>query len=422
MRRFIVGLLVLAVAGIFHSVAVCREAESFPGQTMLIAHRGASDVAPENTVIAVEKAFDLGADAVEIDIWLSRDGHPVVFHDSTTDRITGIKRKIKELTLAEIQRLDGGKWKGKEFSGERIPTLDQVLEVRPDGKVIVIEIKDTDPAIVEALVSSLLRTETDPDSAMIISSDYETLKSAKKTLPEYSAYLLQGYDIRPYAENPTLEEIMARCEAANLDGISFGRTWPIDGALVKRINDAGMKTYVWTVNSRAEARGLMRAGITGITSDRVEMIMQVRNEVEGKGVHQLSLQDRMEDFHYVLPEGIKLKRLLLVWFLFVGVLLIVFKTLIGSDRMCGALRAGLVFTVLFVVYCFFGSWLATTPLGVVLAYLACTAVSFAIVYYTYSIKLKLRIMFASSLPLLAVFIHVLVTLVLGTVIGAVLRI
>src|SRR5262245_65624278 len=94
----------------------------------IIAHRGASHDAPENTLAAVRLAWEQGADAVEVDVQLSKDGKLVVIHDDNTKRSGGFARKVRAQTLDELRRLDVGRWKGKRWAGEKIPTLDVVLE------------------------------------------------------------------------------------------------------------------------------------------------------------------------------------------------------------------------------------------------------------------------------------------------------
>ena len=100
----------------------------------IIAHRGASHDAPENTLESVRLGWEQGADAVEVDVYLSKDGHIVVHHDDTTKKLAGVDRKVVAQTLAELQRLDVGAWKGAKWKGVRIPRLDDVLASIPEGR------------------------------------------------------------------------------------------------------------------------------------------------------------------------------------------------------------------------------------------------------------------------------------------------
>jgi len=115
----------------------------------IIAHRGASHDAPENTLAAVRLAWQQEADAVEVDVQLSKDGKLVVIHDDNTKRSGGFARKVGAQTLDELRRLDVGRWKGKMWSGEKIPTLAAVLATVPDCKRLFVEFKCGDEGIPE---------------------------------------------------------------------------------------------------------------------------------------------------------------------------------------------------------------------------------------------------------------------------------
>jgi Glycerophosphoryl diester phosphodiesterase family len=120
----------------------------------IIAHRGASADAPENTLPAMKLAWEQGADAVELDMYLSKDGRIVVFHDTTTKRFDGRERKVAHLTLEEMRGLNVGAWKGEKWAGERVPDLVEILNTIPAGKRAVLEIK-CGPEIVPELARVL---------------------------------------------------------------------------------------------------------------------------------------------------------------------------------------------------------------------------------------------------------------------------
>ena len=111
------------------------------GRPLVVAHRGASHDAPENTMRAFDRAWDLGADGIEGDFRLSKDGHIVAMHDADTMRVTGgsANLNVASSTLAELRGLDVGKWKGERFSGERIPTFAEIIKSVPIGKKFFIE-------------------------------------------------------------------------------------------------------------------------------------------------------------------------------------------------------------------------------------------------------------------------------------------
>lgn len=108
----------------------------------ILAHRGFSTKAPENTFAAFKKALDLGVGGIELDIQMSKDGHLIVIHDEKVDRTTDGKGFIKDLILENIKNLDAGSWFGEEFAGERVPVLEEVLELIGDRDFLVnIELK-----------------------------------------------------------------------------------------------------------------------------------------------------------------------------------------------------------------------------------------------------------------------------------------
>ncbi len=107
----------------------------------IIGHRGASHDAPENTLASFRLGWAQGADANELDLRLTRDGQIAVIHDATTRRIAGLERPVAAQTLAELQALDAGSWKGAAWAGEQIPALAEVLATVPDGKRLYLEIK-----------------------------------------------------------------------------------------------------------------------------------------------------------------------------------------------------------------------------------------------------------------------------------------
>ena len=133
----------LKTAGLFVTVASiiafsgCGDTPSVE----IIAHRGASHIAPENTVVSANAAWENGADAVEVDIYLSADGKIMVIHDSTTKRTTGSDYKVGETDSGILRSLDAGSWKGTEFAGEKIPFLEEIIETVPRGKRLYVEIK-----------------------------------------------------------------------------------------------------------------------------------------------------------------------------------------------------------------------------------------------------------------------------------------
>lgn len=238
----------------------------------LVAHRGASHDAPENTLAAERLAWAQGADAVELDIHLSKDGGLPVLHDFNTRRITGCDAVIEELTLAELRTLDAGGWKGPQFAGEKIPTLDEMIALLPPGRRLLVEIKPG-PEIVPELARCLARNGLTEKNVTIISFNYESLQQVRKTLPHLPTLYLVGYKApdpkMPGAgQPPTIDAVIARAKAVRLTGLDLQHTWPLTAADVKKIRDAGLQLHVWTVNDVAIAKRWIGLGAASLTTNR----------------------------------------------------------------------------------------------------------------------------------------------------------
>ena len=236
----------------------------------IIAHRGASHDAPENTLAAMKLGYEQGADAGELDIHVSKDGKLVVIHDADTKRVAGVDKKVVDQTAAELAALDAGKWgnwAGKGFA-EPIPTLDQVFPLVPGGKKLVIEIKsreETLPPLKELLGKSNLK----PPQTIIITFHYDVAAAAKKMFPDRKVYWLHDYkEDKQTGRFPDLGDLIQKAKKAGVDGLNLNHNFPLDAAAVKRIKAAGLKLYVWTVDDTAKAKALIEAGADGITTNR----------------------------------------------------------------------------------------------------------------------------------------------------------
>lgn len=245
----------------------------------IVAHRGASFDAPENTVAAAKLAWREKADAVEIDIHLTKDGRIAVLHDKTTTRTAGRDAAIVELTLAEARMLDAGAWKAPKFAGEKIPTLEEIIATVPRGQRLFIEIK-TGPEIVPELAATLKRTGVTEEQITIISFNYDSLRAVRQQLPRYDTQWLVSYRTAAaarkanVAKTPTIDEMIRDAKAARFTGLDLQHTWPVDGAAAKKIRDAGLELHVWTVDDPAIARRWIDLGVLSITTNRPGWLRQ----------------------------------------------------------------------------------------------------------------------------------------------------
>jgi glycerophosphoryl diester phosphodiesterase len=253
MKKLIVPVLVLA---------------AFSAQAVeIIAHRGFSVRAPENTVGAFDLAWKNGTDSCELDVYLTADGKTVVIHDRDTFRTTGVKKDVARTTQAELTALSAGNGKGAEWSSEKIPTLEQALATLPKGKHrFFIEIK-CGPEIVSELVRILEPMKPQADQLAIIAFDRTAAAESKKAMPWIVVYRLAAGKTRD--RKPTdLGRLIEETRADQLDGLDLGMAdFPWDDAMVAQIRGAGLGLYVWTVNRPEDVRRFARLGVQGITTD-----------------------------------------------------------------------------------------------------------------------------------------------------------
>jgi glycerophosphoryl diester phosphodiesterase len=240
----------------------------------IIAHRGASADAPENTIAAVTLAWTQHADAVEVDVRLSKDRHVVVFHDQDARRAAGLNKQIDGQTLAELKSLDVGRWKEPRWSGERIPTLQEVLETVATGKRLFVEIKCGCEGLPE-LASVIRRSGKKFEQLVLIGFSLESMSAAKQMFRQVEVGWVAEFkrDLRG-AWTPKPEQLITRARAAGLDALDLSARGPWTPALGKKVHQAGLKLYVWTVDSIAKAVQVIDSGVDGITTNRPGWLRQ----------------------------------------------------------------------------------------------------------------------------------------------------
>ncbi|MBN2131009.1 MAG: glycerophosphodiester phosphodiesterase [Sedimentisphaerales bacterium] len=233
----------------------------------IVAHRGASHLAPENTVASAELAWAKKADAVEVDVYLSQDKRIVVIHDKTTKRTGGDELEVAKTPAAQLRRLDVGSFKGEAFAGERIPFLEEIIDTVPKHRRLFVEIK-CGPEVLSPLENAI-EASGKREQIVIIAFDFETITAAKRLMPDVPAYWLVGTRKDKETEawiphDPALVEDVA---SSGLDGLNVHYAG-VTEEFVARVRAAGLGLYVWTVNDPAEARRLAKLGVAGITTDR----------------------------------------------------------------------------------------------------------------------------------------------------------
>jgi glycerophosphoryl diester phosphodiesterase len=237
------------------------------GKTALIAHRGASRDAPENTLAAFRLAWQQGADGVEADFRLTGDGRLVCLHDPTTGRTAGIDLTVAETRWEELAQLEVGGWKDARWHGERIPLLEEVLEELPPGKMLFIELKggaDAIPPLERVLAGSGAAT----GALRLLTFDSGLVPVLKAALPGLRVCL----NVAPprlsagrERARDSILELLAQCGA---DGLSSRATPLLDAPFVSGLRRSGREVLVWTVDSVPAADRYRALGIDGIMTNR----------------------------------------------------------------------------------------------------------------------------------------------------------
>jgi glycerophosphoryl diester phosphodiesterase len=292
-----VGLLLLA-AGCARSGSRATEA---PPRVDVIAHRGASADAPENTPAAFRRAVELGADWFECDVTRTKDGRLVMIHDDTVDRTTDGRGRVADLTFDEVRRLDAGSWKGAAFAGERIPTLEETLELAGGRSGAYVEIKAFDGD--ETLATDVLRRIGnrhlgDPEVARDVllrieatgSPNLELTRAVVRVVRERRAnervvlqsfspvicaiLLLEAPELRveflvkaPAAEPERWESARRWVRALGVRGVNVGADG-LTEARVAELRAAGLSVGAWTVDDPAEIVRLVRWGVVRVITNR----------------------------------------------------------------------------------------------------------------------------------------------------------
>ncbi|MDY6875566.1 MAG: glycerophosphodiester phosphodiesterase [Chloroflexota bacterium] len=239
-------------------------------RTLNIAHRGASAAAPPNTLVAFEKAVELGADGIEFDVHLSADGMLVVIHDFNVDNTTDGSGRVTEMTLAQLKQLDAGSRFDPAFAGERIPTLEEVLEAVGSRLLLNIEMKCFSPrdnGLERAVITQVKRHNLD-DRVLLSSFNPLSLRRAKKIAPHIAVGLLYS---------PRLSLPLRRAWLAPL--VHHEARHPehtmVDAHYMAWARRRGYLINAWTVDDPNEMHRLIGLGVDGIITPLPDVLHSV---------------------------------------------------------------------------------------------------------------------------------------------------
>ena len=233
----------------------------------VMAHRGLSADAPENTLYAFSDAISVGADFIELDVQQTRDGVLVVMHDSNLKRTTGVNKDIWDVDYADIQNLDAGSWFDPAYANARIPTLEETLQFVDKRAKLNIEIKPTKPTkhgsdTLEQDVAELITQYQYTDACYVTSFSYGSLKKVKEANPEIrTGYLMsvaygQFYSLK-YADAFSLNKVFVTSQVVNA------------------AHQQGKQIFAWTVNGMSEVRSLCNLHVDSIITDDPVMVQNV---------------------------------------------------------------------------------------------------------------------------------------------------
>ncbi|QJE98934.1 glycerophosphodiester phosphodiesterase [Luteolibacter luteus] len=231
----------------------------------LVAHRGASHAAPENTLSAFKLAWQEGADGIEGDFHLSSDGKVVCIHDFDTKRVAGEKLVIAQTSWEQLSKLDVGSWKDARYKGEPIPLLTDVLDVLPAGKKFFLEIK-AGVEIVEPIRKILEEKKADPAQVTIISFNDDVIRECREKMPQFPAHWIS--DLKEINKEGKESYYLERFEATKGQGLQFQATSPVTAQWLAPLKEKHIPLTSWTVDDPEIARKMISYGVSNITTNR----------------------------------------------------------------------------------------------------------------------------------------------------------
>lgn len=270
-------IMIVCVALCLTAVVACVQdaAENTRQRPLIIAHRGAPETAPENTLAALRAAMDMQSDVLEIDVRQTRDGYFVVMHDGSVDRTTDGSGTVERTTLAELQRLDAGSWFDPAFAGERIPTLNDVLAILDSTTILIVEFKgrSEDGSAERKLVQTI--TGSGKQRQVILKSfEPAVIASFKQLAPDIPRLFVYVFHV------PWLNLIVGT-------GVSKGSVFEIDAhylqphivlltpSFVREAHEQGFRVVAWGVHDEKTMQKAVALGVDGIETNRPDVLRRL---------------------------------------------------------------------------------------------------------------------------------------------------
>ncbi|MBQ9789463.1 MAG: glycerophosphodiester phosphodiesterase [Lentisphaeria bacterium] len=274
--------LLLALASLFN--CCCIKANDDTPKTFIVAHRGNSSEAPENTLAAFRSAWDNGINYVETDVYQTIDNEIICLHDNNLNRVSpGAGEKfVREMTLAEVKSFDVGSWKGEQFANEKVPTLEEFFAELPSHIKVFLEIKSVNDDFPLLLADLMKKYNIAQERIVIISFKEDALQNINKLTPGFKTNLL--CTIKNSEENPeklelSADDLIKKLKALGVSGVDANVGTAIDKKYISQVQKAGLEFHVWTIDKIEVAQKLYDAGINSITTNRP---IQIKAELKIK--------------------------------------------------------------------------------------------------------------------------------------------
>ena len=237
-----------------------------PNELLIVAHRGASRDAPQNTIPAFDLAWKQGADAIEGDFRLTKDAHIVCIHDASTEKVADENLTVRYSTLDQLRQLDVGIHHSKEYTAAVIPTIAEVFATVPDQRKIYIEIK-CGTEIIPELLDEITRSGLRQEQIIIIAFNENLIRQLKDKAPQFKALWLVSFKRNKYGRiTPSLEYVQKTLRQIKADGLSSSSDL-VSKSFIKSVMEQGYEYHVWTVDDPKTARRFKKWGAMSITTN-----------------------------------------------------------------------------------------------------------------------------------------------------------
>lgn len=278
-KNTLLGLVALVIGYTLLSFLINFTIVAQPNnKPVVIAHRGASGTAPENTIAAFKLGVERGADQIELDIHLSKDGEVIVIHDAEVDRTTNGTGKVADLTLTELKKLDAGSWKDTQYANEPVPTLDEALKAINGKAKVLIEFKSGDEIYsgMEQKVVDIVRQNNAEDWVVYQSFHPDVINELNRLEVKSPIYLLivgrlplfpVYYDDKVRFGNPF------KRWKGKVKGINPNQRFATK-RYIKHAHKHGFEVFVWTVNEDEDIIKITERGADGIITNYPEKLTQ----------------------------------------------------------------------------------------------------------------------------------------------------